>query len=62
MLRPRLKKEIRTAIAWGIPDIESIGYTPTMLVGILGNALSYIEYLESKIPEKERYVEIWRDI
>ena len=43
----KLKKDISTAIAWGMPDNESIGYTNTELIRLLSRALKYIKYLES---------------
>ncbi len=46
-----LKYDIRQAIAWGVPDKESFGYTPTEFTRILHKALKRIEYLESVIKE-----------
>ena len=46
-----LKKSIRTAIAWGIPDSESTGFSSSEFVSLLINALHRIEYLESALRE-----------
>jgi hypothetical protein len=65
MLKPRglkLKEDVRTAIAWGYRDNESTGYTQGEFIQLLSRAYNYIEFLENKLPEKDRYVEIWRDI
>ena len=44
----KLKKDIAEAIAWGIPDRESIGCSPTEFIKLLSKALKYINYLESQ--------------
>jgi len=65
MLKPRglkLKEDMRTAIAWGLPDTESTGYSHYEFIQLLSRAYNYIEFLEAKVPEKDLYVEIWRDI
>ncbi len=44
-----LKARIRTAIAWGVPDQESIGYSATEFVNLLSEALREIERLERRL-------------
>jgi hypothetical protein len=46
-----LKKSIHTAIAWGVPDRESTGYSPSEFTSLLRVALTRIEYLESALRE-----------
>ena len=50
-----LKKEMREAIAYGIPDRESTGHSSEQFVQLLNRALYYIEFLEKRIPEVERW-------
>ena len=47
MQNRKLKHDISTAIAWGIPDRESYGYSSTEFTKLLGTALRRIEYLET---------------
>lgn len=44
----QLKREARTAISWGRPDQESIGYDPDEFIGIISRLLAYIERLERR--------------
>lgn len=46
-----LKANIATAIAWGKPCHESIGYTEDEFIELLNLALDRIKYLESVLEE-----------
>lgn len=48
-----LKKELNTAIAWGMPDSECTGYTHTELVDLLSKSLKRIKYLESVLDDNK---------
>jgi hypothetical protein len=39
----KLLNEAKTAIAWGIPDRESIGYSREKLIDIIGKLIKHIE-------------------
>ncbi|HEY9704498.1 MAG TPA: hypothetical protein V6C58_18780 [Allocoleopsis sp.] len=41
--RKKLLEEANTAIAWGIPDNESTGYSRQELVRIISNLVRFIE-------------------
>lgn len=51
MINRNLKQDISTAIAWGIPDTESTGYTAAEFTGLLRRALNRINYLETTLKE-----------
>ena len=42
-----LKRDIRTAVAWGVPDNESYGYSAIKFTELLTRARTRIEQLES---------------
>jgi len=46
-----LKKSMHTAIAWGVPDRESTGYSASQFTSLLSVALHRIEYLEGALRE-----------
>jgi hypothetical protein len=46
-----LKNSMHTAIAWGVPDRESTGYSASEFTSLLSVALTRIEYLESALRE-----------
>ena len=46
-----LKRDIRTAIAWGAPNSECVGYTSTEFIKLLNKSLKYIEHLEETLDQ-----------
>lgn len=42
-----LKSKANTAVAWGVPDRESTGYSHSELTSIISQLLNYIERLEN---------------
>lgn len=59
------KKKLDEAIGWGVPDNESIGYSPREFVRLLSASRSYINNLEAlltrnniPLPGIEKYKDI----
>lgn len=53
-MKDKLKSDMLVAIAWGVADSESIGFTQRELCSLLRRALTRIEYLEKFEPPKEK--------
>lgn len=49
----RLLKKARTAVAWGVPDRESTGYSQSELASIIYQLINHIERIELCLKHKQ---------